>query len=246
CNKMNENNLDFIAASEKNLTKIQVENDILDSNYFALNSLKLIKKELLEKEEYSFLTGTDDEKVIQYLNFVLYLSDTKYQIAKDAVYHNNINFDDNFIVDSINKIVYVSERLFKKYGQALNEKARFLLIKHIMFLIDKNVFLDEVEEEYQIRLYQHLSTLLDTATESKYRENNIWGYKPFFNLINKGLYDEATQYMKLLRSRRYWFEESQRLESYFEKNPHDLKDSASWKITRPFRVLERNFIVVKD
>ncbi|MEH6958022.1 CDP-glycerol glycerophosphotransferase family protein, partial [Neobacillus drentensis] len=233
-NHIQSKDIDFVSAVEKNFTKITIKDgNALSSNYYALTGLKLIKKEILLSQSFNKMRGTKNIN-IQYIHLKLFLQGFKYSVAKECVYRHHISFDEKYINQSIFEVDSMIG-LLNEDSMRLKEEGNFLLICHIMFMIDKNTFLDNIEEQSQRNLYNNLGLMLDKVDYNKFSKYNLEGYTPFFNLILKGLYEEATQFMRLLRSKRYWFNEADRLEKYFIKNPNDLNNSLSWKVTEPLR-----------
>ena len=240
-------NLDFISANiyQKPQPKLNNKNDILNSNFNSLTSLKLIKKELLLKTDFEFLKIVD-KNTIKYLDFKLYILDLKFKIMTNVKYKNIFEFDEEYMLQEIDIINYIVDMLIQEYGVNFEEKIKFIILNHAMYIIDKNIFLNNICEEKQMELYANVSKLLNIVDKKKLASYGLEGYKPVLRLISKGLYEETTQYISLLRSKRYWYNRSKKYEKYINKNSQDLTESLSWKVTKPLRLSRNNLIYLND
>lgn len=216
--------------------------NILHSNFNTITTLKLIKKEVLLKHGISFISKISSAN-IRYLDFNLYLSNLRYEFANEIKYKNKTPFNEEYVINSIHDVDYIVDVLISNYGQDFNKDIKVILFKKILSLIDKNTFLNQIEKRYQNKLLDTLKKILYISDEAIYEGNE--GYSTFLDLVNLNLYEEAIQYMQIFRSRRYWYNQSQKFENYFEKNPHDLEESLSWRITKPIRGIKDKFDYIK-
>ncbi|MED0946755.1 CDP-glycerol glycerophosphotransferase family protein [Bacillus mobilis] len=244
-NAAQKRNLDFISAclEEKNEKKIINKKNIMQSNFATITALKIIKKEVLLTKEFNFISQLNESN-IKYLDIKLYLSGSNYDFATDIKYKNKTPFNEEYIINSIKDIQYIFDSSISDYGEGFNQDLKIILFKQILNLVDKNTFLNEVEKGHQETLLNVLKDLLSISDERIYKGNE--GYKEFLNLITLGLYDEAMKYMVIFRSKRYWYNQSQKYETYFEKNPYLLEESLSWKIAKPIRGIQRIFGYIKN
>ncbi|WP_242144836.1 MULTISPECIES: CDP-glycerol glycerophosphotransferase family protein [unclassified Bacillus cereus group] len=219
------------------------DKNILGSDFDTLTSLKLIKKETLMRKEFSFLSKGNIED-ISYVNVKLYLMGVKYAFSPKINYKDKAAFDDQYIIHAIDEMESICNLLIKDYGSDFDGRLNKLLMKRMLYLADKNIFLDQVEVGYQQRLFNTLRELHSISNNDVLNDSKV--YHGFINLLSQGLDEEAIQYMKLLRSKRYWYGQSQKYEKYFEKNPHNLTDSLSWKVTKPIRYAETAFRNIKE
>ncbi|WP_088265956.1 CDP-glycerol glycerophosphotransferase family protein [Bacillus mycoides] len=240
----NKDGLDFVSAclSSKH-QQIQVNDNVLNSSFEAVTSLKLIKKHILQQAEFSFLTNLTPG-IIQYMDFQLYMKPLRYKFIKEIEHKNKADLDEVNILNHIQDLKVMTKYLFDEYREDLNSNIKVLLINHILYISDKAVFLNQIEARYRIQLLEILRELICLSDENTL--NSIKGYESYLNLVRNGLYDEAVQYMKLLRSRRYWHKETKKFEVFFEKNPNNLEESLSWKVTKPLRKSYEIFKSVKN
>ncbi|SCB71233.1 CDP-glycerol glycerophosphotransferase family protein [Bacillus mycoides] len=236
--------LDFIAAclEKKSQDNLINKENILHSNFNTITTLKLIKKEVLLKPGISFISKISSSN-IRYLDFNLYLSNLRYEFANEIKYKNKTPFNEEYVINSIHDVDYIVDVLISNYGQDFNKDIKVILFKKILSLIDKNTFLNQIEKRYQNKLLDTLKKILYISDEAIYEGNE--GYSTFLDLVKLNLYEEAIQYMRIFRSRRYWYNQSQKFENYFEKNPHDLEESLSWRITKPIRGIKDKFDYIK-
>lgn len=215
-NAAQKKDLDFISAclEEKNEKKIINKKNIMQSNFATITALKVIKKEVLLTKGLNFISQLNEPN-IKHLDVQLYLAGLNYDFATDIKYKNKTPFNEEYIINSIKDIQYVFDSLISDYGEGFNQDLKIILFKQILNLVDKNTFLNEVEKSHQETLLNVLESLLSISDESIYKGNE--GYKAFLNLITLGLYDEAMKYMVIFRSKRYWYNQSQKYETYFEK-----------------------------
>ncbi|MEM5623795.1 hypothetical protein AAHB56_31530 [Bacillus thuringiensis] len=186
----------------------------MQSNFATITALKIIKKEVLLTKEFNFISQLNESN-IKYLDVKLYLAGLNYDFATDIKYKNKKPFNEEYIINSIKDIQYIFDSLISDYGEGFNQDLKIILFKQILNLVDKNTFLNEVEKGHQETLLNVLKNLLSISDERIYKGNE--GYKGFLNLITLGLYDEAMKYMVIFRSKRYWYNQSQKYETYFEK-----------------------------
>ncbi|MGN1294835.1 MAG: CDP-glycerol glycerophosphotransferase family protein, partial [Bacilli bacterium] len=238
--EMKQHNVDFVVAQEKNLTDFKFGNhtDVFKGNLHAVKSFKLIETSLLKKIDIDLIKYLNN-RTICFLNFYLYLNKNyKYKIV-NVKYRNNFKISKDYIESIIKEIDYLHSDILT--ADLYADNVRLLLIKECMHLIDKNTFLDLVDERSQITLFKILNQLLSKINNTVLKNSRLSGYSPFFNLLKIEAYDEAVKYMKLLRSRRYWYDRTQKYEVFFKRNPSDISDSLSWKITKPLRFLKQMF-----
>lgn len=238
------NNLDFIAAclEKKAQNNLINKEDILHSDFNTLTTLKLIKKEVLLRQEFNFILDVNSSN-IRYLDFKLYLSNLYYEFANEIKYKNKMPFNEKYVINFICDVDYVVDFLVSGYGEDFNSDVKKILFNEILSVLDKNTFLNQIEKRYQDKLLDVLKKILYISDDSIYKGNE--GYKSFLRLVKLNLYEEAIQYMRIFRSRRHWYNQSQRFENYFEKNPHNLEKSLSWKITKPLRRTKAIFEYIK-
>ncbi|WP_249410228.1 CDP-glycerol glycerophosphotransferase family protein [Bacillus cereus] len=229
----NKDSLDFVSGClHKKHQKVQVNDNVLSSSFEAVTSLKLIKKNILQQEDFSFLSNLTPGNV-KYMDFKLYIKSFKFKFMKEIEHKNKTDLDEMNILNHIQDLKILTNCLFDEYGQHLNPNIKLLIINHILYISDKTVFLNQIEARDRVQLLEILREVICLSDEKTL--NSIKGYESYLNLVSNGLYDEAVQYMKLLRSRRYWHKETKKFEAFFEKNPNDLEQSLSWKVTKPLR-----------
>jgi CDP-glycerol glycerophosphotransferase (TagB/SpsB family) len=235
-------NLDFISANETNNDLFSKE-EVINYGYTALVSLKLIKKEILKTNEFKFIHNINRKK-IRLVSFLLYASNYKFVFSKETKY-NVINDSEQGIYREIDDVSFVADYLLSR--KEIEYKFAILLIKQCLKIIDSRIFLEEADYGNQLLLLKSLNAILQQENNDLIlQEKSINRYKAFLNFINKELYYEGIQYMKLLRSKRYWYHQYQDLKAYTNKYPYNLEDSLSWKLTKPLRSLVRSFNKLKE
>ncbi|NER44779.1 hypothetical protein G3M54_34135 [Bacillus megaterium NBRC 15308 = ATCC 14581] len=135
----------------------------------------------------------------------------------------------------LDRLARLTERCKSQAPKELNKAIKFQLLTHMLYLIDKNTFTNNLTEEKQTIAYNELRSLLALFSPQEIKSCGIDGYIPIFKMLDKNLDEEATEYIKLLRSKRHWYEQTNKYKQYFKKNPYSLEESLSWKVTKPFR-----------
>ncbi|MEE6133302.1 CDP-glycerol glycerophosphotransferase family protein [Priestia sp. GS2] len=239
--------LDFASA---NMTA-DIDKDLSNSahvvelGFDGIVSMKLIKKDLLLQKGFSFLNDVN-AKTIEFLQFKLYLVPLKFKYTNRVRYHHYFDFNEEYIKDSVKNVSYTIKQSIELNNQDMYKDISMIELQHLMYLIDKNTFTNNLMEEEQSIAYGAVRELLKIFNSEELKANDLGGYLPFFNLLKKELDEEATHYIKLLRSKRHWYQQSNKYEQYFEKNPHSLEDSLSWKVTRPLRKAKKMSRSVKS
>jgi CDP-glycerol glycerophosphotransferase (TagB/SpsB family) len=211
------------------------QENILWNRWITVSAAKVIKKHVLIEHGSHLNEQLTREKII-YFNYELYklalpnefLANVKYKYDVDIAEHKHI-------LANVHAITYVIDHLIRDNQENIDLNTIVTLIKNILFIADKKLFLDDTDTSVQRDLLHALKRLQALENYDPNLSSNV-GYKGFNMLVETEAYDEAIQYMKLFRSKRYWYERSQSFEAFFEKNPNDLKKSLSWKVTEPLRI----------
>jgi CDP-glycerol glycerophosphotransferase (TagB/SpsB family) len=239
---LKEKNVDFVSA-HLNGAMYEQDGDLIDMDFKSITSFKLIKKHVLLHKDFDYLKNIDDG-TINLLSYHLYLKEFTYYYSEKAKYQYHYTFDEGFLIQSIHNLQFISENLLKTIDHSKNPYILHSLIKEALFLIDKYIFLNNLEERDQNLLFNLLNTLSQYVDLDGVR--NIEGYKPFLEMIQHDLHAEAVEYMKLLRSKRHWYNQTKKYEHFFQRNPHNIEESLSWKITKPLRKIASAYKMSKD
>ena len=126
-------------------------------------------------------------------------------------------------------------------------------IKFLDFIIDNKVFERFIEREKQFELLELFQKKLHYFHQIRQRK-----YTPlylFYNLADKGYYQEALLSLTLYRSRRYWYHIGNDLELSMKDESSDIRNTKAWittqslrdfrlKTVRRFKKLEKYFLKI--
>lgn len=249
CREMDKHSVDFVSANlitsireDRNLAGAE---EVIGAGVNAMAGLKLINKESLLK-----IAGENKIEVsdsfIELLNINFYLRPFTFKYVNKQFYRNKFTFNESYVNNSISHIGYIAEHVDLSASEKSVSLVKVQLLKHLTFLLDKNMFTDNLSEEEQAAAYDVLRNFLGFVSKKEIQSNDLDGYTPLFNMVNKKLDEEATHYIKLLRSKRHWYEQTNKYKQYFEKNPYDLEESLSWKLTKPLRLFSKWSVEIKQ
>ncbi|WP_420976140.1 CDP-glycerol glycerophosphotransferase family protein [Bacillus vallismortis] len=141
-------------------------------------------------------------------------------------------------INSLKSLVSVNnERFLAEYGE--------LILQRLMSYADTNVFLNNLLDKDHSDAYDTIKKVSEIIeVETIYNFNEV-GYGTFIKLIQKDCYYEATEFMKLLKSKRHWFNQSRTYKSYFARVPL-FEESLSWKLTKPLRDIKYQYSHIKQ
>ncbi|MCY9185595.1 CDP-glycerol glycerophosphotransferase family protein [Bacillus halotolerans] len=140
-------------------------------------------------------------------------------------------------INSLKNIVSMKNKQFlETYG--------FLILETLMSYADSNVFLNNLLDKDHSDAYDTIKKVSEVISVEDIYDFNEVGYGTFFKLIQKDCYYEATEFMKLLKSKRHWFNQSRTYKSYFARVPL-FEKSLSWKLTKPLRDLKYQYRHIK-
>ncbi|PEJ59479.1 teichoic acid biosynthesis protein [Bacillus sp. AFS002410] len=203
--------------------------------YSDLMSMNLLRTATLKEYLIETKTQEIDYFGLKYYLIKQYITNKKIG-TNDVLSIENNEIDDEYFINQIKEI----DNLFLKVKEESNvdfqKHAYGLYIKQLMFLIDKKKFVDELDEELQIKLLELLRLITkEINLEEVLKEIKLEGYKGFFSILSLKKYSEAISYMKLFRSKRYQYHVANKYSNYLEKNPTDPSEDLTWKMTKPFR-----------
>ncbi|PFR92353.1 CDP-glycerol glycerophosphotransferase family protein [Priestia megaterium] len=240
-----EANLQFVSANEgpANRQQYYEAHDIMQLGMAAITSLKVIKKEtLLALSSIEQLNSA----AVKMIDFMLYNYPTvTFAFLGELTYKNQFAFNEQYVYQEAVDVEQIIAQANQLFHHDFDKEVAAVLLAHMMYLIDKKVFTDDLLEEEQARVYQVLRMLLVQFTDEELASIDLAGYIPFFSMVEKSLNHESTEYIKLLRSKRHWYEQTAKYQKYFKKHPHNLENSLSWKITKPLRSAYRLYNGVK-
>ncbi|MCM3035928.1 CDP-glycerol glycerophosphotransferase family protein [Bacillus pumilus] len=130
----------------------------------------------------------------------------------------------NFIVDRSNN------QILETHGQ--------FILEELISVVDTNVFLNNLLENDHMNAYDAIKKIIQYIEIKDIYDFNEVGYGTFLRLIETNNYYEATEFMKLFKSRRFWFNQTKKYKSYFTRVPF-FGDSLSWKLTKPLRLSKK-------
>ncbi|TDO15995.1 CDP-glycerol glycerophosphotransferase (TagB/SpsB family) [Bacillus subtilis] len=136
-----------------------------------------------------------------------------------------------------NLISLNNEQFLTEYGE--------LILETLMSYADTNVFLNNLLDKVHSDAYDTIKKASGIVKIEKIYDFNEVGYGTFIKLIQKNCYYEATEFMKLLKSKRHWFNQSRTYKSYFARVPL-FEKSLSWKLTKPLRDLKYQYGHIKQ
>ncbi|AUZ28071.1 glycosyltransferase [Bacillus subtilis] len=136
-----------------------------------------------------------------------------------------------------NLITLNNERFLMEYGE--------LILETLMSYADTNVFLNNLLDKDHSDAYDTIKKVSAIVKIEEIYDFNEVGYGTFIKLIQKNCYYEATEFMKLLKSKRHWFNQSRTYKSYFARVPL-FEKSLSWKLTKPLRDLKYEYGHIKQ
>ncbi|WP_144525972.1 CDP-glycerol glycerophosphotransferase family protein [Bacillus pumilus] len=122
-------------------------------------------------------------------------------------------------------------------NQILETHGQFIL-EELISIVDTNVFLNNLLENDHMNAYDAIKKIIQHIEINDIYDFNKVGYGTFLRLIETNNYYEATEFMKLLKSRRFWFNQSKKYKSYFARVPF-FGNSLSWKLTKPLRLSKK-------
>jgi CDP-glycerol glycerophosphotransferase (TagB/SpsB family) len=235
-NTAEKKGLDFVSANADSTVKTNMDAsaDVIKKGFNALTSLKLIKKDTLLQHP-QLVSKSVTSTAVEAFHFLVYTKKLSFNYIGKLKCKNGFTFDEDYISSSIGQIGEVNRALQMQAPKELNEAIKFQLLTHMLYLIDKNTFTNNLTEEKQTIAYNELRSLLALFSSQEIKSCGIDGYIPIFKMLDKNLDEEATEYIKLLRSKRHWYEQTNKYKQYFKKNPYSLEESLSWKVTKPFR-----------
>lgn len=195
-------------------------------------------------KQYLVETGFFSENTFNRDNLVQFFfeQDTK-NIEMD--YLGECFVDNEFIeysyqchIQSFKKIVSLNnEQFLTEFGE--------LILGTLMSYVDTNVFLNNLLDKDHRDAYDTIKKISEIVKVEEIYNFNEVGYGTFVKLIQKNCYYEATEFMKLLKSKRHWFNQSRTYKSYFARVPL-FEKSLSWKLTKPLRDLKYQFGHIKQ
>ncbi|RPJ98717.1 hypothetical protein BSBH6_04246 [Bacillus subtilis] len=220
-----------------NFPNVHTKHSGMNENFDEITSLKVLKKSLLMDEKFEFLEKVNFSTIMK-LHFQLDLEKDIIAFQYKEPVFKKINEFDEFIIkqyiEAIRFLIYQFENLNNSF---IKEHA-YIFMEYLLFLIDKNIFLNNLIDSEQKKAYKLINNLSQYLTPNNIDKTSLAGYKGFLRLIEIEAYVEATEYMKLFRSRRHWFKKTQSLNRYFDKVPQNFEQSLSWKVTEPLRKMK--------
>ncbi|SFD10301.1 CDP-glycerol glycerophosphotransferase family protein [Bacillus sp. UNCCL81] len=159
--------------------------------------------------------------------------------TNDVLAIKNTEINDEYIHNQFQEINYLFVKIREESDKDLQKFAYSILIKQLIFLVDKKIFVDEIDEEIQIQLLELLQLIIKEVNLPETLKNiKLEGYKGFFAILNMNKYTEAISYMKLFRSKRYQYHTANKYSNYLEKHPGDPSEDLTWKMTKPLRIVK--------
>ncbi|MBU8752340.1 CDP-glycerol glycerophosphotransferase family protein [Priestia megaterium] len=240
-----DSDMDFVSANEGPLAQARYHEAhfVINNGLSAVTSLKVLKKEVLLKLNVG---NHIDSALVKTIDFILYsLPTLSFSFLGELTYKNQFSFDEDYVYQESIDARKIIEQAPTVFHHDFDEEVEMVLVQHLMNLIDKKLFTDDMVEQKQTFVYETLRMLTKNLTDDEFTTMGLGGYNLFLNMIKKGLDHEATEYIKLLRSKRHWYTQTKKYQTYFKKHPHNLEKSLSWKITKPLRTAYRLYNAVR-
>src|SRR6478735_2300747 len=168
CQEMDKHSVDFVSANlitsireDRNLAGAE---EVIGAGVNAMTALKLINKESLLKMAGKNKIEVSDS-FIELLNINFYLRPFTFKYLNKQFYRNKFTFNESYVNNSISHIQYIAEHVDLSASEKSVSLVKVQLLKHLTFLLDKNMFTDNLSEEEQAAAYDVLRNFLGLVSK---------------------------------------------------------------------------------
>ncbi|PGM56733.1 CDP-glycerol glycerophosphotransferase family protein [Bacillus sp. AFS053548] len=217
-------------------------NDFIYSDLMSMNLLRTVTlKDYLVKnkiQEFNYFE-------LKYYQLRQYFTNKNIG-TNDVLAIKNTEINDEYIHNLVQEINYLFVKVREEFDKDLQKLVYGMFIKQLMVLVDKKIFVEELDEELQIQLLELLQLITKEVNLPETLKNiKLEGYKGFFAILSMKKYSESISYMKLFRSKRYQYHTANKYSNYLEKHPVDPSEDLTWRMTKPLRLVKPTMRKVK-